>query len=62
MIGRDEPSTEDAFARVQMAGFYVDDGALRSAARCLREAAAMLEAIARRQDAALAAFFYEPRP
>lgn len=62
MSGRDEPSTEDAFERVQMAGIYVDDGALRSAARCLREAAAMLEAIAQRQDAALNAFLKEPRP
>lgn len=53
MIGRDEPTTDDAFARVELAGVYVEDGALRSAARCLREAAAMLDTIAERQDSAL---------
>lgn len=62
MIGRDEPNTEDVFARVELAGVYINDGAPRSAARCLREAAAMLEALAQRQGDALEKFLNERRP
>lgn len=58
MIGRDEPNTDDVFARVELAGVYIKDGAPRSAARCLREAAVMLEALAERQDAALQRLFH----
>lgn len=58
MSGHGEVTTEDAFGRVELAGVYVEDGALRSAARCLREAADMLEAIAERERVALLA----PRP
>ena len=39
-------TTDDAFALVEMAGIYVDDGALRTAADRLRKAADILETIA----------------
>jgi hypothetical protein len=49
------PLTDLAFEKVELAGVYVDDGAFRSGARCLREAADLLERAADQADAAMRA-------
>lgn len=44
---------EEVIGKVQLAGVYLEDGAFRSAARCLREAAGLLTALAAERDAAI---------
>lgn len=55
-------SADAAFAKVEMAGVYVDDGAFLSAARCLREATDILEGVARSEREALDAFCAGEQP
>jgi hypothetical protein len=50
-----EKSLEDAFELVQVAGTYIEDGAPRTAADRLRQAASILDQIATERESALAA-------
>ena len=49
------PAPDKVFEKVEMAGIYLDDGAPHAAARCLRQAADICDAIAAAKAAALAA-------
>lgn len=55
MIEKMNRTPDDAFDLVQMAGVYVDDGAFRTAADRLRQAATILDEVANREAETLTA-------